>query len=996
MADQEQKDGTPPHSSADRVAQTATCGEEYGQTVPAEAFERTVSSDSSPGAAPGPMVGRAPAIGARYEFLEELGRGAFGIVYRARDRTADEEVAIKVLDPGAASSPVLLRRVHRELKAARRVTHPGVVRIHDLIDLGDRLALSMELVRGQTLQARIDQAGRLDASALIALAKDLARGLAAAHRVGVIHRDLKPANIILRASDGRAVITDFGISRLGAEESEDARRSRSPEKDPARTQEGALAGTPLYMAPEQLAGGEVGKAADVYSLGAVLFQSATGRAPHAARTVGELRERKLSEAASPLQGERPELPAPFCSLVDRCLARDVAARPSSGVELKAALEQLSGPSDVTARIQLPPGARRRRVLPLVLATMTLAALAGVGWWWSGRLPSGARRVLVELRPEAGTWLGRAVERRLARQARGTPAGFVVESDAARANVVLELDVTRGRDEIIVLSPRLGPAWGRRIALPVVRAGSVELAVKVLASLLAERMEGVMEPGAPSDEEARALVDLAAPSREVLARYEHLLVAVFGDQRLVGAAARGEDLDALDKVAPGWAHGAALRLSVQPIPTLDPRQVEAARARVQPGRDPSGDRLLDGIAAFARGDNARAVVALEALFRERSDVLAGYWLTVVHNRERRAQEEEFALRKLVELRPDLSFGRELDHILLANGRPEDVAAAAEAWLQRAPDNPLALVTLVSGRAALGRLDEAAQRAADLLLLEGPTSRALALRADVLIVAERPVEARRGVEALLRSESDGTAWHRLGDVALLEGRFGEAHEAFSKSVEVLARRGPSAELVQSWKALWLVSLETGHVEDADRSLAALERFARAVGSAVSAADFAFKRALQRRGRGRCPDPATLLAAIPPGPGRNDLRIGMVRDAASVGCAPCAEVVRGGLAVNESGVHSLLGFATCAEREGQLELARKALERCTRIRTLSLDANWSALESIRAQALLGRVLLRLGDTKGARTAFQRFLARWGTADRELAEVVTVREALAKLTPG
>ncbi|HTQ45364.1 MAG TPA: serine/threonine-protein kinase, partial [Polyangiaceae bacterium] len=152
-------------------------------------------------------------LGGRYRVVEELGRGGQGVVLRAVDLKADVVVALKLIGQGS-SSESKLRSFRRELKMARKITHPGVVRIYDLVEMPGRFALSMEWVDGKSLDERLERTGPMDSREIIALALDLTRALAAAHAAGVTHRDLKPANILLRAESGRAVVTDFGISRL--------------------------------------------------------------------------------------------------------------------------------------------------------------------------------------------------------------------------------------------------------------------------------------------------------------------------------------------------------------------------------------------------------------------------------------------------------------------------------------------------------------------------------------------------------------------------------------------------------------------------------------------------------------------------------------------------------------------------------------------------------------------------------------------------------------
>jgi Tol biopolymer transport system component len=276
-------------------------------------------------------------LGNRYEILGELGRGGEGVVYRARDLKADAIVALKLLqhDEGSSSR---LQRFRRELQMARKVTHPNVVRIHDLIELPGRFGLSMELIEGQPLDARLEGAP-LTKDEIVRLALDLARALAAAHEAGVTHRDLKPANVLLRAGDGHAVVTDFGVSRAHGTDT-----PVMPSKDltPLNlTREGTIIGTPQYMAPEQLDGRiDIGPAADVYAFGLVIYEAATRERPHASTTFAELRRRRKEEKAPSLREKRPDLPRALCDVVDRALEREAGDRFSGGGDLLAALEPL--------------------------------------------------------------------------------------------------------------------------------------------------------------------------------------------------------------------------------------------------------------------------------------------------------------------------------------------------------------------------------------------------------------------------------------------------------------------------------------------------------------------------------------------------------------------------------------------------------------------------------------------------------------------------------
>ena len=348
----------------------------------------TLSSDGGP--RPPRVEARAgDVIAGRYELLAELGHGAFGVVFRARDRVADTVVAIKMLSSARRFSTTAVARLRREVQAAWRVTHPGVVRIYDLVAYGDHLALSMELVDGDTLDRRVERDGRLGDAELTALALDLARALAAAHEAGVTHRDLKPSNIMLRAGSGRAVITDFGLSRMpgGADDvdsSGDGAPS-SPSDDTMLTRSGDLLGTPTYMAPEQLQRSrDAGPAADVYSVGLVLFEAATGRRAHPQKTLAELMKARLEAPPPSVAAQRPELSPALARVIDDCLVVDAARRIP---DARALLERLE-------RLAVTPAPRPRRgwllaalLLPIVVAGALLSQR-----WLGDRLPAHDRRV----------------------------------------------------------------------------------------------------------------------------------------------------------------------------------------------------------------------------------------------------------------------------------------------------------------------------------------------------------------------------------------------------------------------------------------------------------------------------------------------------------------------------------------------------------------------------------------------------------------------------
>jgi len=256
----------------------------------------------------------------RYQIIELLGKGGMGEVYSANDLTLDQEVALKFLPSSMASHPAMLARFHSEVRIARQVSQPNVCRVYDIGEVEGSLFLSMEYVDGEDLSSLLRRIGRLPTDKALEFTRKLCAGLAAAHEKGVIHRDLKPANIMID-SQGQVVIMDFGLAGV-AEQMVGAEIG---------------AGTPAYMAPEQLAGREVSLKSDIYALGLVLYEMFTGRRPYDGKSAAEQRQLQEQSLPASLTTVVKDIDPAIERVILRCLAPDPRSRPASALAVAAAL-----------------------------------------------------------------------------------------------------------------------------------------------------------------------------------------------------------------------------------------------------------------------------------------------------------------------------------------------------------------------------------------------------------------------------------------------------------------------------------------------------------------------------------------------------------------------------------------------------------------------------------------------------------------------------------
>jgi tRNA A-37 threonylcarbamoyl transferase component Bud32 len=362
-----------------------------------------------------------------YEVLRELGRGTMGVVYQARHQKLHRQVALKMILAGSHAGAAELARFQTEAEAIARLQHPNIVQVHEVGEHEGKPFVALEFCGGGSLDKKLNGTP-LPAAEAAALVETLARAVQAAHEHHVVHRDLKPANVLL-AEDGTPKITDFGLAKKLDEASQ--------------TQSGAILGTPSYMAPEQ-AGGKsaaVGPLADVYALGAILYECLTGRPPFKAVTPMETILQVVADEPVPPSRLQPRIPRDLETICLKCLRKEPARRYGSATALAEDLQRFLKGEPIRAR----PVGRAERVLkwvrrnPAVAASLAAVALTLiVGAGVSLLLAAAAQQSAADAR-QAARWAGQ-------KEKEATQAAVDAQEKAREANEARVKEAERARAE----------------------------------------------------------------------------------------------------------------------------------------------------------------------------------------------------------------------------------------------------------------------------------------------------------------------------------------------------------------------------------------------------------------------------------------------------------------------------------------------------------------------------------------------------------------------
>jgi tetratricopeptide (TPR) repeat protein/predicted Ser/Thr protein kinase len=322
-----------------------------------------------------------------YRIVEKLGSGGMGVVYKAEDTRLDRAVALKFLPEDLAHDSQAVERFRREAHAASALNHPSICTIYDIGEQDGKPFIAMEFIEGQTLRRHIG--GRpLPLDEILDLGTQIADALDAAHSKGIIHRDIKPANIFV-TDRGQAKVLDFGLAKLVRKTAAggDAITSRGTPEEPLSIV-GIISGTPSYMSPEQVRGDDLDTRTDLFSLGLLLYEMATGKQAFTGNTGGAIIEAVLSRAPAPPESLNPDIPPKLGEVISKALEKDRNLRYQSAKEIRADLQRLKRDTEsmhITATMEpIAPRARRMNWAVIAGAAVVVIALAAGGWFYMSR------------------------------------------------------------------------------------------------------------------------------------------------------------------------------------------------------------------------------------------------------------------------------------------------------------------------------------------------------------------------------------------------------------------------------------------------------------------------------------------------------------------------------------------------------------------------------------------------------------------------------------
>lgn len=957
-----------------------------------------------------------------YTLRELVGTGGAGEVWRATDARLDRDVAIKVLLPHLLHDRERVRRFEHEARTVGALNHPNILSVYDVGERDGAPFMVCEYLEGESLRARL-RAGALPRESVVAIALQIARGLQAAHARGVVHRDLKPDNVFLR-EDGGVKLLDFGIATL------ETPTPHLPSDAPTAAPDGVVAGTAGYMAPEQARGQPVDARADLFALGATMYEMVTGDRPYRSGVTGDLLPLALT-ADPPSLARRPGVPPALAALIARLLARAPESRFQSATDVVRALEALT---------ETPGGANRRRLLALAAAAgigllLAIAALLSPGWRraapGAGELGMGAGGrpaiAVMSFTDASGApdtaWLSTGVPnmlmtglaqtqgldivgaRRL--QEAAEQAGFrdigaidegqmVAVARRAGAGAIVVGSVYSSGGEVRIDAQVEDISTGRVLAADRVRGADVfalvdELATRIRAGLGFAETSGM-----------RATADVSTTS---LAAYRLYSAGMEAAARLRwdAAAEKLEEAVALD---PAFAE-AHLRLAFVHRATgrIATYREDLNRAAAHADRLSERHRLLlDLELARAEGETTRQARLLDELLEKYPDAVEAYSharrLYDPANGAFPDLEKLLAItRRGATVMPTAKEAR-LAHgyTLMDASRYAEALTEFEAYALLAPNEPNPHDSLGYLYLMLGRPERAVEEYSRSVAIDpafgSRTGLAYALavlgRYDEAIAAD-PADAE--IRAIVLSRV---------------GRYREADRVLAAAISEAASqanlvREAGLRLLKAWLALEWRDPAIAR----EQAQAALDRFVRTPGTwriganaaevllgvieARSGSSNGARRRLERLEASRRPEVeadrlwfSVLAGEIAAADG--DASATEAAHASATPSRPDLGLrVGGSVAFNNFGFRD--GAARAAEARGDLAAA---IAEYRRLLVYGPETRWAGLYEPRYLLALGRLLVRAGDAPAARAAYARFLELWKDADPELPELAEARRAL------
>jgi TolB-like protein len=772
--------------------------------------EGSGSGDSEARPASGPAFAAGEVLADRFRIRRFVAQGGMGEVYEAEDLELKEDVALKTIRADVAGDARAVERFRTEIHLARKVTHPSACRIFDVFhhaaaDGRDTLFLTMELLRGETLSERLKNSGRLAPEVALPLARQMVGALHAAHRAGVVHRDFKGANVMLvPGPEGeRAVVTDFGLARRAAHDESTTTASVSVADH--------LAGTPAYMAPEQIEGGSIGPATDVYALGIVLYEMVTGARPFAGdSSMGSLLKRLKEPAPSP-RGVVPDLDPRWEGAILRCLERDPADRFASAEDV---LRVLGGQGVAEGRGEVARRRRRTRVLAAAAAAL-VAGLAGLAWWRLSRP-----------RPEAPA------------AGEGAPA---VPAKVRRSVAVLGLRNLSGRAETIWLATALGEMLGSEMAAgEALRLVPGERVTRMMADLALGGTEALAAEGLARVRGYLGADLLLHGSYTVLGgriRLDLRLQEAAQGETLASVSETGSEAELFDMVSRA---GGRIR---EKLGTAPRSEAEAAGVRASLPGNPEAARLFaEGLLrlrefdALAAREALEKAVALDPRHPLTHSALGQAWAVLGY--ESRARDE-------ARLALDLASSLSREDRLSVEARYRETARewdkAIELYrslLLFFPDNLEYGLRLAEAQTSAGRGKDALLTCEGLRRLGPPSGDDARVDLYEAVASRFASESKRGVEAARRAAAkaeaqgarhvlarsryeEGANRLNLGELDAARGALEEARAMFEKAGD---RRGMAGAL----NSLALIQANQGDLPGARRTTGAALELYRSLGN------------------------------------------------------------------------------------------------------------------------------------------------------------------------